>query len=478
MLREAERAREQADLAAGRIATGIDTKGKTARSAFHTLVGLLAWIGFVLLWIWSIEFNPWIDAGYVWTLVALVFIAFLVAGLIWVRWNRFLYWYRSSRNKETPVPVEPDFTADTLGRAIVAEPAQALRTESVITVDVDDDTATKRFTAGAPEAYQEPPPALRPLGPAPAVAAAVAGVTLAGAAGAAAATHAQATPAPEVTMPAPTPAPAPQPVVTPMPVVVASAPPATPVSAPAPAPVSAAAPTPGPAPMPTPVPAMAGVPGQVAPPTRAETVLRHFVAAVQAMLDEPADGAATPPPAPSPVYPVTGGTMEWTDADACEIHTDAPEGAQVEFRVSDAGSWSDPQPGRGARITREGETLVQFRVHEPQGPGAWYPEPGTPEATARLDRTAPSVPTLSRAMEGAEQVVGAEAHDAHSGVGTYEFSVSSDLGEHWSEPAAGAQLRLDAGVNHIVMARACDLAGNRSDWTRMLVPALADGSVG
>ena len=47
-------------------------------------------------------------------------------------------------------------------------------------------------------------------------------------------------------------------------------------------------------------------------------------------------------------------------------------------------------------ITAEGETLVRFRAIDGAGNvGAWAPAAGTALATARLDRTPPTDPTVS-----------------------------------------------------------------------------------
>src|SRR5262249_20887937 len=99
----------------------------------------------------------------------------------------------------------------------------------------------------------------------------------------------------------------------------------------------------------------------------------------------------------------------------------------------------------------------------------WSPAAATPGATVRIDRTAPSVPTVTGGSFSWQPVpsvavTGAGATDALAGVASYQYRTSTDGGTTWSSSQNGATAALTAGGETLVQLRALDGAGNASDW--------------
>src|SRR5439155_17822144 len=106
----------------------------------------------------------------------------------------------------------------------------------------------------------------------------------------------------------------------------------------------------------------------------------------------------------APVTPVVaGGSLSWQNVASMTItgagSSDPLSGlARYEFRRStDNGTtWSSPVSGSASVVTAEGATLTQFRSVDNAGnTSAWNPGVGGSTNTARIDRTAPSVPLVA-----------------------------------------------------------------------------------
>jgi Bacterial Ig-like domain len=147
--------------------------------------------------------------------------------------------------------------------------------------------------------------------------------------------------------------------------------------------------------------------------------------------------------------------------------------ARYEYRSSTDGgvSWSAPASGSSLMVSAEGETLVQFRgVDNAGNVSAWVPTELTAGATVRLDRTAPTAPTVSGGSLAWQNVAsvgitGSGSTDAASGVSRYDYRTSTDNGVTWSAATAGPIATVSSEGQTLVHFRSVDGAGNMSAWT-------------
>jgi hypothetical protein len=181
----------------------------------------------------------------------------------------------------------------------------------------------------------------------------------------------------------------------------------------------------------------------------------------------------------APTAPVAaGGSLTWQAVPSIVItvggSTDAGSGlAGYEYRTSTDGgtSWSTPAPGALATVSLDGETLVQFAAVDRAGNvSAWAPGTGAAEATARIDNLAPFVPTVSGGdlQWRNTSVVIVSASDGvdvgGAGFDHFEYRTSTDGGQNWSSPTAGADVPISADGETFVQFRSFDAAGNVSNW--------------
>jgi len=154
-----------------------------------------------------------------------------------------------------------------------------------------------------------------------------------------------------------------------------------------------------------------------------------------------------------------------------------------EHRTStDGGStWSSASSGTTATVTSEGETLVQFRSVDGYGNrSGWVPASAAAGSTARIDRTAPTDPTVAGGNLGWTQspatvtITGGSSTDALSGPATYQQRTSTNGGTTWSSPTAGASVGITATGETLVQYRSVDGAGNTSTWTPTHSPTPTD----
>ena len=100
---------------------------------------------------------------------------------------------------------------------------------------------------------------------------------------------------------------------------------------------------------------------------------------------------------------VTGGSSAWQNVSRVTITAggagDALSGFDhYEYRTSTNGgaAWSSPSSGPANAVTGEGATITQFRSVDGAGnTSAWVPGTAGPANTAKIDRTAPNLPTAS-----------------------------------------------------------------------------------
>ncbi|MFN8109215.1 MAG: hypothetical protein U0Y82_05115 [Thermoleophilia bacterium] len=180
----------------------------------------------------------------------------------------------------------------------------------------------------------------------------------------------------------------------------------------------------------------------------------------------------TTPPAPT----TGGGSAAWQSVASLTITGNAPaepSGLTYEHRLSTdgGGTWSAPATGAPVTVSAEGQTLVQFRAVDGAGnTGGW-----SASETARIDRTAPTDPTVSGGSPAWQNVAsvtvtaGGSTDAGGSGLTGYQSRVSTDGGVTWSAPATGAVTTPSAEGETLVQARAVDGAGNLSGWVQATV---------
>lgn len=138
--------------------TGSFSRTNARRRVGHVLVGIASWIALATLWIW--QMHTYVPSNW-FAAVELIFV--LLAGwacfsLVWVAWCRDIYRRRHRRTR--PLQQAVDFSADTLGRKIVAPPGiGSARGHVILSVDASD--AKHYQLAREPEQSSPPTDSLR-----------------------------------------------------------------------------------------------------------------------------------------------------------------------------------------------------------------------------------------------------------------------------------------------------------------------------
>src|SRR5947209_8171035 len=176
---------------------------------------------------------------------------------------------------------------------------------------------------------------------------------------------------------------------------------------------------------------------------------------------------------------VTGGSLSWQNAASVTVSaagsTDSGGSGLTgyEQRTSTDGgaTWTAPAAGSSYTTSAEGETLVEIRSVDGAGnTSAWTPSSLSAAATIRIDRTAPSAPTVaggSLAWQSAPSVAvtaSGAADSPGSGVASYQYRTSTDGGVTWGAPATGNPALITAQGETVVQFRAVDVAGFTSSW--------------
>ena len=143
---------------------------------------------------------------------------------------------------------------------------------------------------------------------------------------------------------------------------------------------------------------------------------------------------------------VAGGSNTWTNASGVTVSasgsTDAISGLfGYQYRKSTDGgnTWALPQNGASVNITAVGETVLQFRSIDRAGRHSdWGPATPTAASTVRIERIAPSDPSLtndSQTWKDVASVTVAASGSADTGgsaLNHYERATSTDGGATWS----------------------------------------------
>jgi hypothetical protein len=179
--------------------------------------------------------------------------------------------------------------------------------------------------------------------------------------------------------------------------------------------------------------------------------------------------------APSTPVP-SGGSGSWQNAASLPItaagsSTDAASGvASYQYRTSpNATSWSAATAGATFSVTAQGTTYVEFRAVDGVGlTSAWsVPQDA---GTAKLDQTAPSVPTISGGQAKYQNVASVTISAAGStdtggsGLEGYQYREQYDQSGTWTGATDGAAATVSTEGLTFVQFRSVDNAGNASAW--------------
>ena len=144
--------------------------------------------------------------------------------------------------------------------------------------------------------------------------------------------------------------------------------------------------------------------------------------------------------------------------------------AGYEYRTSsDLGAhWSAAAPGGSVTISAEGNTLVQFRAYDATGnSSAWAPANATAQSIVNLDRTPPTLPTVSYTTgapgcsAGPKTLKASGSYDPNSGAGFGHYEYTTDGG---AMVTTGASATVSVSGTTTVGFRAVDAVGNASAW--------------
>jgi hypothetical protein len=179
---------------------------------------------------------------------------------------------------------------------------------------------------------------------------------------------------------------------------------------------------------------------------------------------------------------VSGGSTSWSAAASRTISatsaTDALSGlARYEYRTStnNGSTWGATTAGVSAIITAEGTTIVQFRSVDNAGNvSSWLPTTAGSSNTVKLDRTAPSLPTVSggslTCTSSRITIRASSSTDTMSGFSTYQYHYSTNGGA-FGATFSGSSVQFRSTGTYVVQFRAVDRVGNTSAWNPLVAGA-------
>jgi len=175
---------------------------------------------------------------------------------------------------------------------------------------------------------------------------------------------------------------------------------------------------------------------------------------------------------------VSGGSSSWQTALSVTVSASSSDSlsglAGYQYRTSTDGgaTWSSPAAGGSVPVTAPGTTYVQFRATDNAGnQTAWTPAAPTAGSTVKLDRAAPTAPTISGGSLNWSTtpitLTASGASDPLSGVKTVNVRTSTDGGVTWSAPTplTGTTYQVSTQGTTLVQAQAIDNAGNAGAWS-------------
>ena len=175
---------------------------------------------------------------------------------------------------------------------------------------------------------------------------------------------------------------------------------------------------------------------------------------------------------------VTGGSLSWQSSSSIAItgsgstDTGGSGLGPYQYRTStDSGAtWSAAANGSSVVVSAEGATLVEFRSTDTSGnASAWAPAVDGAGNTVMLDRTAPTLPTVtggSLSWQSVSSVAVSASGSNDVGVGgvAYSYRTSTNGGVTWTSPSAGSSVTISAEGTTLVQFRTADALGNTTAW--------------
>jgi hypothetical protein len=177
---------------------------------------------------------------------------------------------------------------------------------------------------------------------------------------------------------------------------------------------------------------------------------------------------------------VSGGSLTWKNVAQIAISasgsTDQAGGSglagyQYQLSTNGGATWSAAVAGSSFAVVNQGETLVQFRSVDNAGNvSAWTPSVNGATNTARIDRTAPSAPTVTGGSGATtcfrkRTVTASGSSDGvGSGLAHYQYRVSPDNGVTWGGTTSASSVRLATHGVYLVQFQAVDNVGLVSAW--------------
>jgi hypothetical protein len=146
-------------------------------------------------------------------------------------------------------------------------------------------------------------------------------------------------------------------------------------------------------------------------------------------------------------------------------------GYQYQLSTNGGATWTAAVAGNSSTVVNEGQTLVQFRSVDNAGNvSAWTPSVNGATNTARIDRSAPSAPTVTGGSGATtcarRKTVSASGSSdgVGSGVANYQYRVSPDNGVTWGVTTSGSSVKLATRGVYVVQFQAVDNVGLLSAW--------------
>ena len=178
----------------------------------------------------------------------------------------------------------------------------------------------------------------------------------------------------------------------------------------------------------------------------------------------------TAPSAPT----VAGGSLSWQNLASVTVSatggSDTMSGLTgYQYRTNPGSGWSAAVSGASVIVSAQGTTYVQFRTVDAAGnASAWTPSSNGATNTVKLDRTAPTAPTVSggslTCSKTKRTITGKSSTDSGSGVNHYEYRVSTNGGTTWGATVSASSVTLSAAGSYVVQFRAVDNVGLASAW--------------
>ena len=177
---------------------------------------------------------------------------------------------------------------------------------------------------------------------------------------------------------------------------------------------------------------------------------------------------------------VAGGSLTWKNVAQIAISasgsTDQAGGSgfagyQYQLSTNGGSTWTAAVAGSSFTVVNEGQTLVQFRSVDSAGNvSAWTPSVNGATNTARIDRSAPSAPTVTggggatNCYRKKTVTASGSSDGVGSGLAHYQYRVSLDNGVTWGVTTSASSVKLATRGVYVVQFQAVDNVGLLSAW--------------